>query len=217
MPEARCQRCRRWGAAAVCRFCGRALCAVCSYGTGGEKNNQGGGPICRVDCVPVGTMPILSRQPPRVWSRRLLTCIVAALLGLGCNFKYKLSGPSSDVEGALVSLTAEYAARLGVNVRGEIVTNLSKAQEAQHQDPAGFYARGIAYYYRPLVEQHVTLIDGDCPAAPRCELAQGVAAHEVCHAKSFFHDTTHWCCMRNLGVRPTYPPPVAPGGQWPAC
>jgi hypothetical protein len=143
--------------------------------------------------------------------------IVLLVVGsLGCsNFSYHVTGPSSEVESALLSYTDEYAARLGVSVRGEIATNRTGAQE--QDDAAGWYSAGIAYYYRPAVDQYVTLVDGDCPAAPRCELASGVAAHEVCHAKELGHDTRHWCCMKKLGVRPTYPPPVTVGGLWPTC
>ncbi len=144
--------------------------------------------------------------------RRL--AVLAASLAVGCGgFKYETAGPTSEVEGALLSLTDSYAAALGVNVRGEIATNRSGGQD----DAAGWYLAGVAYYYRPDVEQFVTLVDGQCPAAPRCELASGVAAHEVCHAKFRDHDTKHWCCMVKLGVRPTYPPPVTPGGAWPVC
>jgi len=142
----------------------------------------------------------------------------AALLGgllAGCGFEYNLTGADDDVESALISLTETYSQKLGVNVRGEIVTNLSKAQEAAH--PAGFYSRGIAYYYRPAVKNSVTLVDGQCPNAPACELASGVAAHEVCHAKFKFHDQQHWCCMKNLGVRPTFPSPTLIGGREPTC
>lgn len=141
------------------------------------------------------------------------SAVVLALLAVGCGFKYQTSGATSEVEGALLGYTDTFAAKLGARVRGEIATNRAQAQD----DAAGWYLAGVAYYYRPAVAEYVTLTDGDCPAAPRCELASGVAAHEVCHAKWPQHDTHHWCCMRNLGVRPTYPPPVTPGGQWPTC
>lgn len=138
-----------------------------------------------------------------------------AFLAVGCGFKYQTTVATSEVEGALLSYTGTFAARLGVRVRGEIATNRTPGQAGNNA--AGWYLGGVAYYYRPAVAESVTLVDGECHSAPRCELAGGVAAHEVCHAKWSFHDTHHWCCMKNLGVRPTYPPPVAPGGQWPAC
>lgn len=121
--------------------------------------------------------------------------------------------PSGDVEQALLAYTSTYAARLGWNVRGEITDTRKREQ----LDAAGWYDRGVAYYYRPAIHDFVTLTDGECPAAPRCELASGIAAHEVAHFKYPFHDMHHWCCMVNLGVRPTYPPPETVNGQWPVC
>lgn len=152
------------------------------------------------------------------WAIGVLSIAAAcALLVLmtGCGFKYEVAGASSDVESALLAYTDTYAAKLGVTVRGEIATNRTASQEAN--DAAGWYAAGIAYYYRPAVAEFVTLIDGQCPAAPRCELASGVAAHETCHALFPQHDIAHWCCQKKLGVRPTYPPPTTVEGQWPTC
>lgn len=149
---------------------------------------------------------------------KLLRLSLVALLGaplFNCGFKYETTGASSDVEGALLSYTDTFAKKLGVSVRGEIATNRMPSQEAN--DAAGWYAAGIAYYYRPAVAESVTLIDGRCPAAPRCELASGLAAHEVAHARYPGHTMDHWCCMVNLGVRPTYPPPVTVNGLWPMC
>lgn len=131
-------------------------------------------------------------------------------VSVGCGASSALVSPTSDVESALVAYTGEFAARLGLKVRGEITD--------QHYpgslEAVGWYQAGVAYYYRPLVSEQVTLEDGVCPAAPACELASGVAAHEVCHAEQehrsrpYAHDAFLWCCMKKLGTRPTFPYPV---------
>ena len=147
----------------------------------------------------------------------VLAAIFAVLLpGCGTNFEYKTTGPSSEIESALLSYTDLYAGRLGVKVTGKISENRPSSLEGV--GALGWYEAGVAYYYRPAVAVQVSLAGEPCPDPDgRCELASGIAAHEVCHHDWRDHDMHHWCCMVKLGVRPTYPPPVTPGGMWPTC
>lgn len=116
-----------------------------------------------------------------------------ALSSAGCGASGWGTVPSDgEKEVVLLRETDRVAAVLHVKVRGEITDKLSK-----YQDPltAGFYDGGVAYFYRPVIEQYVSL--EECP---------NVAAHEVCHAISRNHDHKHWECMASV-ASPTYPEP----------
>lgn len=151
-------------------------------------------------------------------SRVSILFAVLFVSGCGVSSQWNNLAPTGEAEGALLHYTAQHATTLSLQTKGAI----SDKRGAFQTDATGWYdsASDTAYYYRPDVAQYVSVAGEDCPATPRCELATGIAAHEVCHAKlspATAHDTKHWCCMVNLGVRPTYPPPVTPGGQWPVC
>lgn len=156
--------------------------------------------------------------------RRLLdigTIVLAALLGAllagcGTGIGWNLVSPSSEIEAAVLEATSRHAATLGLNVRGQIT-------DERCGEAAGWYDRGVAYFYRPYLATQATLGDEPCSDPEgRCERVGGLAAHEVCHAaqqrasRAYSHDVYHWCCMKNLGERPTFPFPVAIQGA-PVC
>jgi len=130
--------------------------------------------------------------------------LLVALFTAGCGFQWEPLSPSNTIEDLLISETARYAGMMGVKVHGEMTDDLTKGQKLQ--EPLAFYDSGIAWYYRPLVQQHVTIENGnDCPSGT-CLRATDVAAHEVCHAKHPLHDLAHWECSNKWAV-PTYPRP----------
>ena len=133
-----------------------------------------------------------------------LSILFVVLLTAACSFSYRPSSPSDDVEAMLLSETARFAGMLKVAVHGEMTDSISAAQREGLEPkgyPAGWYLAGVAWYYRPQVKRFVTLE----PEAGH-ETATNVAAHEVCHAVSPWHDLQHWRCSRDIAV-PTYPMP----------
>lgn len=114
----------------------------------------------------------------------------------------------TESEAFVLSETARFAGMLNVKVRGEITDYLYAVDCPGGGAPKGcvafgWYHRGTAYYHRPSVGRYPDQLTA-------------VAAHEVCHAVSLFHDRAHWCCQKKLGVQPTYPFPVAIQGE-PVC
>jgi hypothetical protein len=129
--------------------------------------------------------------------------LVLALGGLAaCSFRYEPTAAGDPVEEMLLAETARFAGQLGLKVRGEITDTISKAQQTSGiPDPTAWYSGGVAWYYRPRVRETVSL-----EPEPGHETATNVAAHEVCHAVSRFHDLEHWTCQAEIAT-PTYPKP----------
>lgn len=114
--------------------------------------------------------------------------------------------PTDPQEVYVLNRTAEYAAKLHVNVTG-IITDSRHTYGCESPDCVdyGWYEAGKAYYWRPGLAG-LGDINKDL-----------LAAHETCHAISFFHDTTHWCCVYKLTGAASYPPPTTVQGAWPTC
>lgn len=125
----------------------------------------------------------------------MMVATMAALLLTGCGL-HRLE-PVSENEILVVEETARFASQLGVNVRGVITDHL---YDTGNGIATGWYSRGVAYYYRPLLSN----LRPDIADGP--EHVTNVAAHEVCHARHGHHDLAHWECSNRLAVA-TYPRP----------
>lgn len=126
---------------------------------------------------------------------------VLVLAGCGGGSTWTPTEASNPVEDALISDTAKWAGVKSVKVRGEITDEVLDAQKVEGL--VGFYDRGVAWYYRPMVAKYVSIED-----EPGHETAGNVSAHEVCHAVTGpQHDIPHWDCMASI-ARPTYPRPT---------
>lgn len=111
----------------------------------------------------------------------------------------------TTVERALVDQTARFAAELGVSVRGKITSRLHPTYVNANAVAVAWYERGVAYYYRPSVARHVSLVP-----EPGKETVASIASHEVCHALYPHHEWQHWECNTKLSGQATYPRPGAP-------
>jgi hypothetical protein len=134
--------------------------------------------------------------------RKFTLALWLVSLGCGGNYKWSTTEPSSEIEAILLSETTRFAKLHVVNVRGEITDKLSPAQAAG-PTPVGWYANGIAYYYRPMIVKFIVI-----EAEPGKLAATDVASHEVCHVKNPVHDMPHWVCMSKF-ASPTYPAPAS--------
>ena len=142
------------------------------------------------------------------WVLCVASYAAVMLCGCGGGGARTPATPTDPKEVYVLGKTDQYATTLKVNVKGVIT-------DARHtygcESPTcvdyGWYEAGKAFYWRPgLAEMEVGSINLDL-----------LAAHETCHAVSFFHDTTHWCCVWKLTRAASYPPPVTVMGQWPTC
>ena len=114
---------------------------------------------------------------------------------------YGVTSPSGEKEALLLSETDRFATLMGVKVRGEISDRQPQSFISAGVTAAGWYEGGVAYYYRPEIERHMSIE----PEAGK-ETCTNVAAHETCHALHRNHDLAHWSCM-NQWATPTYPHP----------
>jgi hypothetical protein len=128
--------------------------------------------------------------------------VVAAILltvalggcGGGSPFERVTGTPSGDPrEDHVVAETARFAGMLGVRVRGVVtdVTYLVPAQAPRYPGErvpaAGWYAHGVAYYYRPVV------LTRDAAYLTR------LAAHETCHALHRSEEGANACAAGLVG------------------
>lgn len=130
--------------------------------------------------------------------------VIALIPGCG-HSQWATTDPTTESELLLISETARFAKLQGVDVVGEITETPYIVPAGQQGCPAdhaggcyaaGWLQSGVAYYYRPIIKD---TSPADCT---------NIAAHEVAHAISPYHDAKHWCASAKFAT-PTYPPPVA--------
>lgn len=116
-----------------------------------------------------------------------LGCVLAALVSSGCGGAWSPVSPSSGPEEFILSETTRFASKLNVRVRGELTdTVYSVVVNGVPTPAAGWYDRGVAYYYRPYISRQPN------------EMCSAIAAHEVCHAKEYFHNEKHSQCVEEV-------------------
>ena len=129
---------------------------------------------------------------------RTWTTLTLLVMLHGCGRPWDIVDANSPVEEMLLHETDRFASTLHVRVNGEITDTFYGGDSWV---ATGWYSRGVAYYYRPEVERNVSIE----PKAGR-ETATNIAAHEVAHAISPFHDCKHWTLCASIAT-PTYPSP----------
>ena len=120
-----------------------------------------------------------------------LACIwLVCTFFVSCNSASPVEPSNVDPREAWVlSETTRVAALLHVKVKGEVTNELYTVQCPNSPErcfAAGWYVGGVAYYWRHnLLQQDMTY-------------GTGLAIHEVCHAKAYFHDAKHEACMASV-------------------
>jgi len=117
--------------------------------------------------------------------------VLSLLLTIGCGSVYD---PFTDAitpqEVHVLSETTRFAQMLHVKVTGALsdyVYSFPCSNDPRQMCiAAGWYDRGVAYYYRPYINRKDT------------SYGSYVAAHEVCHAKEFIHGVAHDECVISL-------------------
>jgi hypothetical protein len=138
--------------------------------------------------------------------------VLGVVVSLGCAVNWP-SAPSTgtDAESLVLSETLRFSSRLGLSVRGEL-TERAYFPPGYTGPAAGWYlgeygkgAKGIAYYYRPMVVEWTA------------KQATDAAAHETCHGlEGASHDLAHWSCSESIADA-TYSRPVAGGALQASC
>lgn len=112
---------------------------------------------------------------------------LALLFMVGCGGAWSPVSPSSGPEEFILGETTRFATKLRVKVRGELTDTVYSVMYNGVPTPAaGWYDRGVAYYYRPYIAKQTN------------ETCSAIAAHEVCHAVEYFHNEKHEACIQEV-------------------
>ena len=107
----------------------------------------------------------------------------------GCEGAWSPTEASADPrEEHVLSETERFAVVLGVRVEGRLTDDVYKCatEDGTPTVAAGWYDRGVAWYYRPNLK------------AKDLSYGTELAAHEVCHAIEPTHNARHKACMAQL-------------------
>ena len=118
-----------------------------------------------------------------------LVAVALALTLYGCGEAWSPTASSTDPrEQHVLGETARFAVLLSVHVEGRLTDDVYSctAPNGTPTVAAGWYSRGVAWYYRPyLLTKDLTY-------------GTELAAHEVCHALEPVHNERHEACMKQL-------------------
>lgn len=139
--------------------------------------------------IPALALADARRVGPALLGR--LSWLVAVALALtlnGCEAWSPTASSDDPRERHVLSETSRFARLLDLNVEGRLTDEVYSctADNGTPTIAAGWYSRGVAWYYRPY------LLTKDEP------YGTDLAAHEVCHAVEPSHNARHEACIHEL-------------------